>query len=115
MCWCFRICTRKCCRCCDYLLVSTLVMGGVGTATTTGLHYQGIIHDWMWVVVPSAVTVVSIFGLVIRSLCKSGLINKNQNRQIINIINDDDKKIMNAEPILEEGSPIINSKYKKAK
>ena len=108
MCCCFRICGRKCCRCCDYALVSSLIAGGVGTATTTTLHYQGIIHDWMWVVIPSGITVLSIFGLVVRGLCKSGLVNKN--RQVINIINKDDHDIINAEPVLSEGTPIIIGK-----
>lgn len=111
MCCCFRICGRKCCRCCDYMLVSSLIAGGVSTATTTTLHYQGIIHDWMWVVIPSGVTVLSIFGLVVRGLCKSGLVNKN--RQVINIINKDDHDIINAEPVLSEGQPIVIHKKSK--
>ena len=106
MCCCFRICGRKCCRCCDYMLITSLITGGVSTATTTTLHYRGIIHDWMWVVVPSGVTVLSIFGLIIRGLCKTGLVNKN--RQVVNIINNDDH-IMEAES-LSEGLPVIIGK-----
>lgn len=116
MCCCFRLCTRKCCRCCDYLLVSTLIAGGVSTATTTVLHYQGIIHEWMWVVIPSGVTVASILGLIIRGLCKSGLVNKNNNKQVINIIRKNDEDVLEAQPIeLTSGSPLLirNKKVKK--
>ncbi len=116
MCCCFRLCTRKCCRCCDYLLVSGLVAGGVSTATTTVLHYQGIIHEWMWVVIPSGVTIASILGLIIRGLCKSGLVNKNNNKQVINIIRRDRDDVLEAQPIeLKSASPLLikNKKVKK--
>jgi hypothetical protein len=70
----------------------------------------------MWVVVPSGVTVAAILGLIIRGLCKSGLVNKNNNRQVINIVRRDENDILEAQPIeINSNSPLMirNKKVKK--